>query len=233
LRANGSGRDSRPESKITSQQASQLLGRRSDARSIAAATPFLPSTMTCTWWWVVTGTSTWGVGGAGLVGRGSGQRTEPGPLALALRRWPWTGCSTARVERSPGSKTARASPPSGHGHHPLGIVAIGPYLHLLILSATPTWLTTSSPPSPGSPCQPSNSRPGRAAPHLPRPAGHPHTPPPHLRRRIPQRASHSTISARSTRVTWTVSSLVDRQLILPGSAERRNGYGIDTTSVHR
>jgi hypothetical protein len=33
--------------------------------------------------------------------------------------------------------------------------------------------------------------------------------------------------------TWTVSSLVDRQLILPGSADRRNGYGIDTTSVHR
>ena len=32
---------------------------------------------------------------------------------------------------------------------------------------------------------------------------------------------------------WTVSSLVDRQLILPGSADRRNGYGIDTTSVHR
>jgi hypothetical protein len=35
------------------------------------------------------------------------------------------------------------------------------------------------------------------------------------------------------RKTWTVSSLVDRQLILPGSADRRNGYGIDTTSVHR
>ena len=33
--------------------------------------------------------------------------------------------------------------------------------------------------------------------------------------------------------TWTVSSLVDRQLNLPGSADRRNGYGIDTTSVHR
>ena len=32
---------------------------------------------------------------------------------------------------------------------------------------------------------------------------------------------------------WTVSSFVDRQLILPGSADRRNGYGIDTTSVHR
>jgi hypothetical protein len=32
---------------------------------------------------------------------------------------------------------------------------------------------------------------------------------------------------------WTVSSLVDRQLILPGSADRRNVYGIDTTSVHR
>jgi hypothetical protein len=27
--------------------------------------------------------------------------------------------------------------------------------------------------------------------------------------------------------------LVDRQLNLPGSADRRNGYGIDTTSVHR
>ena len=33
--------------------------------------------------------------------------------------------------------------------------------------------------------------------------------------------------------SWTVSSLVDRRLILPGSADRRNGYGIDTTSVHR
>jgi hypothetical protein len=32
---------------------------------------------------------------------------------------------------------------------------------------------------------------------------------------------------------WTVSSLVDRQLILPGSADRRNGYGIDASSVHR
>jgi hypothetical protein len=32
---------------------------------------------------------------------------------------------------------------------------------------------------------------------------------------------------------WTVSSLVDRQLNLPGSADRRNGYGIDTSSVHR
>jgi len=36
-----------------------------------------------------------------------------------------------------------------------------------------------------------------------------------------------------TEQDWTVSSLVDRQLILPGSADRRNGYGIDTTSVHR
>ncbi len=32
---------------------------------------------------------------------------------------------------------------------------------------------------------------------------------------------------------WTVSGLVDRQLNLPGSADRRNGYGIDTSSVHR
>ena len=36
-----------------------------------------------------------------------------------------------------------------------------------------------------------------------------------------------------TVLDWTVSSLVDRQLILPGSADRRNDYGIDTTSVHR
>src|SRR5664279_2449367 len=44
---------------------------------------------------------------------------------------------------------------------------------------------------------------------------------PHSNRREPRRPD------------WTVSSLVDRQLILPGSADRRNGYGIDTTSVHR
>ena len=61
----------------------------------AAATPFLPSTMTCTWWWVVTGTSTWGVGGAGLVGANSPTRPRcaaptstrtPPAVRLHLRR---------------------------------------------------------------------------------------------------------------------------------------------------
>ena len=115
LRANGSGRDSRSQSKITSQQASQqLLGRRSDARSTQSETPFLPSTMTRI------------PGGGPLRERRSGVwevRVSLGADPVSGRSrvrslWPF-GVGLGPGARRHPSNAHRVRKPRGH-HHPQG-----------------------------------------------------------------------------------------------------------------